>query len=235
MEYSREQLEKVWNGVKYKEDRYWAFMMKGGSWRHSDSKYNKQKTFGTFDEFERYVRAIDAQDVHVKMLINGSREWVIDVDHDTNNQQCVALKNMIAHSTFARFFGSNITRIMYSGNRGLHIWLDCCQFDLNAERSVRKYYYETVLAPPSKNNIGMFTQAGSLNDCFMKSFENSWIKREIATVYPHIKLSDKAALVKEFFPYVDKQVFVSTKQIRAPYSYNSKGQKFSCDHVLLFE
>ncbi|AAQ21661.1 lef-1 [Cryptophlebia leucotreta granulovirus] len=235
MLYTREQLEKIWNGVKFKEDRYWAFMRKDGSWRHSDSKFSKQRTFQNFNEFEKYVRSIDAQDIHVKMLVDGSREWVIDVDHDTNDEKLVALKNMITHATFSSFFGDNCTKILYSGNRGLHIWLDHLEFDLKMDRDIRNYYFESVLKPPSKNSIGIFTQKGSLNECFIKSFENEWIIREIKAVCPNINLNDKISLVKEFFPYVDKQVFVSTKQIRAPYSFNSKGNKFNCDHVLLFE
>lgn len=59
---------------------------------------------------------------------------------------------------------------------------------------------------------------------FLKAFDNIWIRREITVLYPNIKLDNVAALVKEFFPYVDKQIFVSTKQIRAPYSYNTKGK-----------
>nr|ADO85488.1 lef-1 [Pieris rapae granulovirus] len=204
------------------------------TWRHSDSQYSKRKTFANFQQFEEFVCANNAQDIHVKMLIDGSREWVIDVDHNEQDSRKITLKNMITHATFGAFFEKNCTRILYSGNRGIHIWLNREEFDFKASKLVRSYYYETMLKPPS-TIVKTFVQTGSLNDCFLKAFDNIWIRREITVLYPNIKLDNVAALVKEFFPYVDKQIFVSTKQIRAPYSYNTKGKKFNRDHVLLLE
>ncbi|AEB00348.1 lef-1 [Clostera anachoreta granulovirus] len=232
--YTSNALKKVWYGVRYKEDRFWAFMKPDGTWRHSDSQFSKNKTFDTFEDFERCVKWYGAQDIHVKMLIDGSREWVIDVDHNEDDPRRIALKNMIAHATLGAFFGNNCTRVMYSGNRGLHIWLNDEQFDLRADKSLRTYYYDNILQPPTKI-VKLFVQPGSLNDCFLKAFTNTWIRREIASLYPNINLDNTTVLIKEFFPYVDKQVFVSTKQIRAPYSYNTKGKAFSTDHELLLE
>ncbi|QOD40027.1 lef-1 [Matsumuraeses phaseoli granulovirus] len=234
MMYSKEQLKKIWYNMPYKEDRYWAFMTSDGKWRHSDSQYSNRKTFACYEQFEDYVNQINAHDIHVKMLISKGREWVIDVDHDETDDKRISLKNMIAHATYKKFFGDACDRIMYSGNRGVHIWLNCDMFDCNATVDVRKYYYESLLTPPKKI-VKLFVQPDSLYDCFLRAFDNMWIKREITTLYPNIRLDDTAKLVKNFYPHVDRQVFVSTKQIRAPYSYNSKGKKYSCDHELLFE
>lgn len=209
-------------------------MRPDGSWRHTDSNFSKTKTFATFEQFEAHVRDVDARDIHVKAVVDGGREWVIDVDHDEIDHDRIVLKNMIAHATLGEFFGPNCARVLYSGNRGLHIWLDHQQFDYKACVNVRKYYYERILVPPTKI-VKLFIQPGSLNDCFLRTFENAWIRRRIDELYPHIALNDTTSLVKHFFPHVDKQVFTSTKQIRAPYSYNTKGGRFSEDHVLLLE
>ncbi|AAP85699.1 lef-1 [Adoxophyes orana granulovirus] len=228
--YTKEQLVKMWNSVRYKEDRFWAFMTANGSWVHSNV------TYADFDKFYEAVRLHKAQDVHVKMLVDGAREWVIDVDHDENDFEKIKLKNMIAHATFSYFFGDNCTRIMYTGNRGLHIWLDEEQFDMRAVYELRMFYYENILKVTNFNIPRNLYQNRSMGDCFFRSVQNNkWIVRQIKNLYPHLNCDNHAALLKEFYPHVDKQVFVSNKQIRAPYSYNSKGKRFSNDHILLFE
>lgn len=231
--YTVQQLEKVWYSVKYKEDRYWAFLTSSGSWRHTDSATSPKKTFDDFEQFYKYVDSIQAQDIHAKMLIDGSREWVIDVDHDEHDEDKIELKNMIAHSTLKTFFGENCTKILYSGNRGLHVWLHCDEFDLKSNQKLRTYYYDTMLKPAKSINK-IFIQQNSLNDCFLKSFQNTWIVRNVVKFYPKMDLNNIDCLYKTFFPYIDKQIFVTNKQIRAPYSYNSKGNKYSCDHILLY-
>ncbi|APO13945.1 LEF-1 [Plodia interpunctella granulovirus] len=235
MHYTREQLMKVWLGVKFRDDRSWAFVKRHGGWVHTDSpKSNMPSTFKSFDEFEAAVRSLDAVDMHVKAVVDGGREWIIDVDHDETDRRKIALKNMISHATFEAFFGPNIVRVMFSGNRGLHVWLDHEEFDYRAEKRVRTYYYDAVLAKPARL-IAILAQPGSFNTCFLRAFENEWIQREIAALYPDIKPNDAQALLKEFFPNVDKQVFTTNKQIRAPYSFHSKGQKYNTDHVLLYK
>ncbi|AKN80799.1 late expression factor 1 [Diatraea saccharalis granulovirus] len=232
--YNRQQLQKVWWSVDFREDRYWAFLKRDGGWWHTDSKNSKLKTFDNYEQFENCVHNMCVQDIHVKMTVDGGREWIIDIDHDEKNPARLMLKNMIAHSTLTRFFGPSCVRVLFSGNRGLHIWLDRNQFDMKACKELREYYYDTLLKKPTRI-VKPFVREGSLNDCFLKSFDNAWIKREISHLYHDINLNDTAILVKEFFPYVDKQIFVSTKQIRAPYSFNTKGNNYSCDHVLLLE
>ncbi|UXX41868.1 lef-1 [Psilogramma increta granulovirus] len=234
MRYTDEQLKRVWMGVAFKEDRYWAFMKSNNSWYHSDSKYSKQKTFSSYELFYDFCKQNDVQDIHVKMMVDNSREWVIDVDHDDIDYEKIQLKNMITHATLKSFFAHNCSKIVYSGNRGLHVWLNRNEFDIKASKRIRTYYYDSMLIKP-KTIIAPFIHPGSLHECFLKAFDNMWIRRNINKFYSHIKLDNTTALVKEFYPYVDKQVFVSTNQIRAPYSYNTKGNKFSCDHELVVE
>ncbi|AIS92065.1 late expression factor 1 [Erinnyis ello granulovirus] len=234
MQYTNEQLLRVWTSVAFKEDRYWAFVKTNGTWLHSDSQHSKHKTFQTFDEFCAYCKHNDVKDIHVKRLVDDSREWVIDVDHNETNYEKIKLKNMITHCMFQKFFAGNCAKIVYSGNRGLHIWLDRKDFDIKASKVVKTYYYDSMLTTP-KTIVAPFVQPDSLHECFLKTFDNMWIRRNIHKLYPHINLDNTTTLVKEFYPYVDKQVFVSNKQIRAPYSFNTKGNKFSCDHELVVE
>lgn len=232
--YTREQLLKVWNAVNYRQHRYWAFMISDGSWRHTDSQFSKKSTFKSFDEFEAHVKYLNARDIHVKKTVTDDREWVIDVDHDEKDRNKIELKNMIAHATFGKFFGSKCAKIMFSGNRGLHIWLSHDVFPMDASKETRQYYYNCVLTKPSRLNVKLLKE-GSMAHCFYAALQNKWVKRKIAELYPNINQDNFNLLLKEFYPCVDKQVFESNKQIRAPYSFNSKGNQYNCDHQLVTE
>ncbi|AKR17508.1 LEF-1 [Mocis latipes granulovirus] len=236
--YTVEQAKLIWNNVKYNTERYWAVTKKHNdgslTWLHTDSKYSKQQTFNTFEEFYQFLITTNAQDVHVKRTVQGDREWVIDVDH--HNDQCakkIALKNKIAHLTYACFFGENAVRIMDSGNRGLHIWLngDLTKFRMSATAMERAYYLKCVLTPPTKINDKL-ARPGSLVYAFLQALRNEDVIRAINELYPNINIKNYDAMLKEFYPCVDKQVFESTKQIRAPYSFHSKGNRYSTPHVL---
>ena len=236
--YSTERARLIWDNVKYNTERYWAVTKKQSdgtySWIHTDGKNSRQQTFGTFDEFFKFLKSTNACDVHVKKTVQGGREWVIDVDH--HQDACprkIALKNKIAHLTYANFFGENAVRIMDSGNRGLHVWLDAdvLKFRMSATSLERAYYLKCVLTPPSKLNPRL-ARPGSLAHAFLQAIENEDVKRTIMELYPHIRPNNFDAVLKEFYPCVDKQVFESTKQIRAPYSYHSKGQRYNTPHQL---
>ncbi|AOW41415.1 lef-1 [Trichoplusia ni granulovirus LBIV-12] len=237
--YTAERARLIWDNVKYNTERYWAVTKKQNdgqlTWIHTDGKYSKQQTFNSFEQFHQFLRSTNAQDVHVKKTVQGGREWVIDVDHHAD--QCplkIALKNKIAHRTYATFFGENAIRIMDSGNRGIHIWLDgdMMKFRMSATTLERAYYLKCVLTPPSKINDKL-ARPGSLVHAFVQALENKDVKRAITELYPNINTRNYDAMLKEFYPYVDKQVFESTKQIRAPYSFHSKGNRFNTPHVLL--
>lgn len=231
MYYDSDRLLKVWTSVAYNDDRYWAFMRADGAWRHTDSELSTERTFPTFGHFERAVRRLDARDIHVKRIVDGGREWVIDVDHHDADPEKIALKNAIAHLTFQTFFAHNCERVMFSGNRGVHVWLSADEFSRDADKAARTRYYDRILERPASINR-VLVRPGSLDRCFLDSLADPWVQREMVRLYPHISPADTGRVLKEFFPCVDKQVFVSTKQIRAPYSYNTKGRGYSREHEL---
>ncbi|AQQ80341.1 LEF-1 [Betabaculovirus altermyunipunctae] len=237
--YSIERARLVWENVKYNTERYWAVTKKQSdgtySWIHTDGKNSRQQTFDSFEKFYSFLQSTNACDVHVKKTILGDREWVIDVDHHEDTcPSKIELKNRIAHLTYANFFGANAVRIMDSGNRGLHIWLDgdVMKFKMCATPLERAYYLKCVLTPPAKLNAKL-ARPGSLAYSFKQALENDHVKRAISELYPNIKSNNFDVMLKEFYPHVDKQVFESTKQIRAPYSFHSKGKRFNCPHQLL--
>lgn len=232
--YSREQLLKVWSAVNYRQHRYWAFMTSAGIWHHTDSQYSKKQTFDNFEEFEESVKSLDARDIHVKKTVTGGREWVIDVDHDETDPKKIELKNMIAHVMFLKFFGTKCSRIMFSGNRGLHIWLDHNTFNIDDSIKTRQYYYKCLLEKPTRINVKLLKE-GSLGWCFVFALQNKWVERKISELYPNINQKNYNVLLKEFYPCVDKQVFASIKQIRAPYSYNTKGNQYNSEHQIITE
>lgn len=238
--YSKERARLVWDSVKYNTERYWAVTKKlAGSdnsymWIHTDSKNVNRQTFDNFDQFYDFLKTTNACDIHVKCTVQGDREWVIDVDH--HEDACprkIALKNAIAHLTYANFFGENAILILDSGNRGLHVWLnnDVHKFRMSATRTERAYYLKCVLTPPTRLNEKL-AKPGSLVYAFLQALQNENVKRTILELYPHINCSDYKALLKEFFPCVDKQVFESTRQIRAPYSFHSKSNRYNGPHKI---
>ncbi|AJK91728.1 lef-1 [Spodoptera frugiperda granulovirus] len=237
--YTTERARLIWDNVKYNTERYWAVTKKQSigdslAWIHTDGKNSQKQTFDSFYEFHQFLTRTSALDVHVKKTVQGGREWVIDVDHHgDSSKEKVALKNMIAHLTYAKFFGSNVTRIMDSGNKGLHVWLDndMMKFKMSASTNERSYYLNCVLTPPVKLNVKL-AKPGSLTYAFVQAIKDERVQRAITNLYPHIKLDNWNALLKEFYPCVDKQVFESTKQIRAPYSFHSKGNRFNAPHTI---
>jgi Baculoviridae DNA primase len=230
--YDKTGLLKVWRAVPYNSHRYWAFKKENGAWFHSDSVHSTKQLYNTFEEFYHIVTALKVHDIHVKKTIMGGREWVIDVDHNETDPLKIALKNIVAHCTLLNFFGKEMcTKILFSGNRGLHVWLSSApgKFDMDTSVKLRAYYYDNVFKVPKNVNVALLKK-GSFLYCFFETFNNVCVQRQIIQLYPNKNVSDRNWLLKEFYPNIDRQVFTSIKQIRAPYSYNSKGQQFSADH-----
>ncbi|QBQ01617.1 lef-1 [Hyphantria cunea granulovirus] len=230
--YNKDSLLKVWRAVPYNSHRYWAFKRENGTWFHSDSVHSTKQVYNNFEEFYHIITTLKVHDIHVKKTVMGGREWVIDVDHDETDPAKIALKNIVAHCTLVNFFGKDMcTKILFSGNRGLHVWLSCApgKFDMDISPRLRSYYYDNVFKVP-KNVNKVLLKPGSFLYCFFLTFNNTHVQRQIAKLYPNKIVSDHNWLLKEFYPIIDRQVFTSTKQIRAPYSYNSKGRQFSADH-----
>jgi hypothetical protein len=219
--YSENNALLMWNSVAFNDSRKYAFF-NGRRWYHPPTP------FDSFNDFYEYINRHDITDVHVKCLEdNMGREWVIDVDFDRNNSaQLLDLKIAVAKVTFLNFFGSdNIARIMHSGNRGLHVWLKINKFRMSAGQQQREKYFKIFMLPCGTIDLADI-RPGSFIDALNRAIEDKDIKPMIREHYN--AETDRQAIIKNLWPMVDRQVFCHiTHQIRAPFSYNFKGQNFS--------
>ncbi|AHN05503.1 LEF-1 [Helicoverpa armigera SNPV] len=222
--YSEEQARLIWDSVAFNTFRKWAFMVaRPQRWLHPD------KCFDDFDNFYRFLIQNRISDVHVKALPdNGGREWVIDVDIHESDPDRLHLKTRVAALTFAKFFGDNISRIVHSGNRGIHVWLKHCRFRMNASKQIREKYYKVFDVPKSIQLERVRTN--SFLYALISVIDEPEIKSTIDKLYAN--KTDRVELIKCFFPEVDQQIFCNFTQIRAPFSYNYKGQKYSKEIIL---
>lgn len=205
--YDHHQIELMWNSVAYHDCRRFAFF-DGSRWHHPD------KYFNDVEEFAAFIERYRISDVHAKPLDNdGGREWVIDVDVDACNEVDLDIKIRVATASFKHFFGENIARVMHTGNRGIHVWLRIDRFPIRASKQTRERYYK-VFVPPAELDCNTALTEGCFAASFMKAVS------ELKACCNHKPLLN-------WWPAVDKHVFCNNSQIRAPYSYNYKGKKFS--------
>ncbi|AAZ67500.1 late expression factor 1 (lef1) [Trichoplusia ni single nucleopolyhedrovirus] len=203
--YSIDQVEKLWNSLAYNDSRYYSFT-DGVHWCHP------KRYFTNAQDLFKFIQDHNVSDIHVKALEDG-REWVIDVDIEADNADLLDLKIKVATETFKNFFKSSIARIMHSGNRGIHVWLRIDKFRIGASKNLRERYYQIFVKPTDIR----------LDRIWPGSFIHTY-KSAVESISG--KSADVATLHK-LWPTVDKHVFCTQSQIRAPFSYNYKGQKFS--------
>ncbi|AUF81655.1 late expression factor 1 [Malacosoma neustria nucleopolyhedrovirus] len=219
--YSENNALLMWNSVAFNDSRKYSFF-NGRRWYHPPTP------FDSFNDFYDFINKHDISDVHVKSLEdNMGREWVIDVDFDKNIcAQLLDLKIAVANVTFLNFFGSdNVARIMHSGNRGLHVWLKINKFRMSASQQHREKYFKTFIAPCGAIDLADI-RPGSFIDALNRAIDDKNIEPMIRRYYN--AKTDRQAIIKSLWPLVDRQVFCHvTHQIRAPFSYNFKGQNFS--------
>ncbi|AYN44973.1 lef-1 [Alphabaculovirus alterspexiguae] len=203
--YTPSQVNLMWNNVTYRDCRRYAFY-DGFRWQHPDVY------FDTCEEFFDYLKKNQISDVHVKPLDdNGGREWVIDVDFDCDDED-LELKIRVSAECFKNFFKDNISRIVHSGNRGIHVWLRIDKFPMHASKQVRERYYK-IFVPPL--DLDCAPPEGSFAAAFVNTVNN------LKSICGHKPLL-------HWWPRVDKHVFCNiNSQIRVPYSFNFKGNKFS--------
>ncbi|AUV65277.1 LEF-1 [Alphabaculovirus myunipunctae] len=207
--YTFEQIELMWQSVAYNDCRRYAFF-DGRRWQHPD------RHFDNVDVFAEYIERNGITDVHVKALDgDGGREWVVDVDVHADDDDDLQAKIRVATATFMNFFGKNATRIMHSGNRGIHVWLRIDRFPMGACKSVRENYYKVFVPPKTIEDPASLPEG-----CFAAAYVEALNKDDKIS-----KALDKPLLY--YWPAVDKHVFCNLNQIRVPYSYNFKGRKFS--------
>ncbi|QEI03701.1 LEF-1 [Rachiplusia nu nucleopolyhedrovirus] len=206
--YRREDVKQMWDSIAFNDNRKYAFSGQGVRWFHPD------RHFANSDELYEYIKSQNISDVHVKALDEkNGREWVIDVDFKVKSKEELDLKIKIATTTFKLFFGNSITRIMHSGNRGIHVWLRIDRFPMSASKKQRERYYKVFEKPQiiSMNRINK----GSFIYCYKTAIES------ISELDPTVET------LHQYWPTVDKHVFCTFAQIRAPFSYNYKGHCFS--------
>lgn len=219
--YSENEALLMWTSVAFNDSRKYAFF-NGRRWYHPPTP------FDSFDDFYEFINKHDITDVHVKNLEdNMGREWVVDVDFEKNNSaQLLELKIAVAKVTFLNFFGADsIARIMHSGNRGLHVWLKINKFRMSADQRQREKYYNVFVAPCGAIDLADI-RPGSFVDALNRAIDDKEIEPMIRHHYN--AENDRKVIIKSLWPMVDRQVFCHvTHQIRVPFSYNFKGQKFS--------
>ncbi|AGE89976.1 LEF-1 [Spodoptera littoralis nucleopolyhedrovirus] len=219
--YTKDRIERMWNAVPYNFCRKWAFFSAHlKRWHHPDIDF-------TLNTFVEYIENNRITDVHVKAINDGGREWVIDVDFVESDPRRLALRMDVAAKAFKLFYKDNVNRIMFTGNRGLHVWLKINAFSVHTTRDIRQRYYKALkLNPPVRcENI----RAGSFIHALDEAIESEPLKQRIKLLFSDI-YQDRSRLLEVLFPPVDEAVFCNLNQIRAPYSYNCKGQKFSDDY-----
>lgn len=220
--YTDSQLTKIWQNVAYNDSRLWAF------YSHRDSQWHHPKNTMTLAKFCEYVYMNNITDIHVKACLNNiGREWVIDLDFHEDDTDRLQFKMQVGKLVFKIFFGSSVHRILFSGNRGLHIWLKISKFAMSASQELRRKYYKAFVLPKVLRLADV--NKGSFISAVLHVIKLPEIQQSIARHYPSIQ-NDTSKLVHELCPPVDELVFCNLNQIRAPYSYNYKGKNFSSDY-----
>ncbi|AXS67790.1 lef-1 [Cryptophlebia peltastica nucleopolyhedrovirus] len=213
--YTSEKAKMVWDSVAFNNSRQFAFF-DGTHW------YHPQNHFADFDEFFNYLNENNIKDVHVKALEdNGGREWVIDVDF-IETGKILEFKIETAKKIFINFYKENIARIMHSGNRGLHVWLRIDRFLMSSKKSLRTSYYSIFVQPETV--ILDEIVPGSFIHAVKTAVEEETVAQKIEEYFKVKTLEQRILAV---WPQVDSHVFCNLNQIRAPFSFNSKGRDFS--------
>ncbi|AAC59012.1 late expression factor 1 [Orgyia pseudotsugata multiple nucleopolyhedrovirus] len=210
--YTPERVQMMWDAIAYNDSRRLAFMTDRPRWVHAHN------FFDSAAQLFAYIVKNSISDVHVKPLEEGGREWVIDADFkDCADKAELMLKVNVGATAFMLFFEGKedaVQRIMFSGNRGFHLWLKFCgKFKMDAPKSLREHWFN-VFKQPAKLVSGDI-RPGSFADC---------VRRAV-----HMYIGDaREDLVLRYWPDVDRDVFCNAnKQIRAPFSYNYKGGDYS--------
>ncbi|QHB21793.1 lef1 [Artaxa digramma nucleopolyhedrovirus] len=223
--YSECQAKQMWDAIAYNTCRQYVFF-DGKQWLHCKT------FFENFAHFYRFLCKNNVSDVHVKAVSdNGGREWVIDVDFKDKNSDTLKAKIAVAHKTFKHFYDDSVARIMHSGNRGIHVWLKIDRFRMNADKQLRNRVYKTFVKP--KIIILKKIQPGS----FMYSLRTALESEDIRAMLTKLHTNETCQqidydcrlkqLMNDYWPEVDAHVFCHLNQIRAPFSFNSKGKQFS--------
>lgn len=204
----------MWNAIAYNDSRKFAFMTDQQRWLHANNYFDNAT------HLYSYIVKNSVSDVHVKPLNEGGREWIIDADFkDYIDKTDLMLKINVGATAFILFFEDKedaVQRVMFSGNRGFHMWLKFCgKFRIDAPKNLREHWYNVFKKPFRLNRNDI--RKGSFADC---------VQRAVGMYVDSKDCGDD--LVLRYWPDVDRDVFCNAnKQIRAPFSYNYKGKEYS--------
>ncbi|ANF29772.1 lef1 [Catopsilia pomona nucleopolyhedrovirus] len=235
--YTKKRVDAMWNAIAYNNCRKFAFLTTHSRWIHAD------KYFDNAAELYNFIVKNKVTDVHVKPLDDGGgREWIVDADYkDFKDEEDLMLKITIGATAFLLFYTEeNVSRIMFSGNRGFHLWLRFTdKFKITSSQNVRVHRYQAFVKPTKLLNVnnlrpGSFAyavlQAVQLYMDKIPTHNKLNISNDSGNNNSSSNSSDDylAKLILLYWPDVDKDIFCNAnKQIRAPFSYNYKGVKFS--------
>ncbi|AKR17330.1 LEF-1 [Urbanus proteus nucleopolyhedrovirus] len=238
MKYTEEQARDMYESVAFNDSRLYAFF-DGRYWHHPE------KIFNNFNEFYYYIIIKKIKEVHAKPIVdNGGREWVIDVDFDESCDTLLQIKIDIACQVFKNFFKQNVSKIMHTGNRGIHVWLRIDEFRLSADKILRTRYYQIFKRP--KVIVLRSVPKNSFMSCVVEAIASKSIDERIKNLMTNTSLNCTKCLTKQIYcsidktsnsmeklvyllwPLVDEHIFCNiNSQIRMPFSFNCKSKKFS--------
>nr|UIX56264.1 LEF1 [Hyphantria cunea nucleopolyhedrovirus]UIX56410.1 LEF1 [Hyphantria cunea nucleopolyhedrovirus] len=214
--YTPEHVNVMWDAIAYNDSRKLAFMTTRQRWVHAVNPFNNAA------QLFSYIVKNSVSDVHVKPLDEGGREWVIDADF----KNCVdkaelMLKVNVGATAFMLFFADKedaVQRVMFSGNRGFHMWLKFCgKFRMDAPKNLREHWFNVFKKPCKLDKSDI--RPGSFADC---------VRRAVVMYISAGGGANYDDLTLRYWPDVDRDVFCNAnKQIRAPFSYNYKGGEYS--------
>nr|AFS52013.1 DekiORF136 [Dendrolimus kikuchii nucleopolyhedrovirus] len=214
--YTLDSVNRMWNAIAYNDSRKFAFHTIGARWMHPD------RYFESAADLYDYIIVNKISDVHVKPLDGGGREWVIDADFkDYADEADLMLKIGIGATAFLLFYGmENVSRVMFSGNRGFHVWLKFAgKFRMSSASNVRAHRCRAFDKP---TNLNVALRPGSFAYAVQQA-----VRVHFNGISDDIE-NDINRLTLLYWPDVDRDIFCnSNKQIRAPFSFNYKGKRFS--------
>ncbi|BBD51506.1 late expression factor 1 [Samia ricini nucleopolyhedrovirus] len=212
--YTPERIDLMWNAIAFNDRRKFAFLTNKQRWMHPN------RHFDSAAQLLDFIVANAVSDVHVKPLDEGGREWVVDADFkNCADQTELELRINVGASAFLHFFADKedaVQRVLFSGNRGFHLWLRFCgRFRVDASKAEREFWF------------GVFKRPSKLVPADIRPGNFAYSVRQALGMYADVA-DDECSMVVRYWPDVDRDVFCNpTKQIRAPFSYNYKGNQYS--------
>jgi hypothetical protein len=138
--YTGDEIHRIWNSAAFKTKRMWTFK----SFVNNTYKFSKPSHYQNLQNFQMAFNPGTIGILLGPITFDNNevgREWVIDVDTDNQaiDEDFHVLVNNVVYHMFKLFYGDDAT-LCFSGNKGLHIWLNDKKFPLNATADVRKKY-----------------------------------------------------------------------------------------------